>query len=188
MIVANATGMQVANAFAAFATVRAVASLPAPDQTFRRERLRELAQHSDFGNNSALAKALGYTGPAYVRQMIAGERSITEKTISVIDTMRGGKFKGWFSQAGAPLDADPWPLDPFITREQWMQLAQAERSAVAWEASKVLRQMRPSAPAVEGLPSNVTPMGDQDHLGGLRKTAKQKARSLGHKLNREGNQ
>ena len=36
---------------------------------------------------------------------------------------------------------DPWPLDPFIPRERWMQLGQAERNAVAWEASKALREI-----------------------------------------------
>ena len=41
----------------------------------------------------------------------------------------------------APVDAAPWPLDPFITRERWAQLGEAERVAVAWEASKAVRLM-----------------------------------------------
>jgi hypothetical protein len=68
----------------------------APDQGWRRARLAALAEHEEFRGRAPLGRALGYKDGAYVRQMIEGERTISEKTIAAIETMRGGKFKGWF--------------------------------------------------------------------------------------------
>lgn len=170
-----------------------MASHSAPDQEFRRTRLLELSQHPDFGNKSALAAALGYKGPAYVRQMIDGERPITEKTVGAIERMRGGKYRNWFARAAITTDAADWPLYPFITPESWALLNDAQRNAVSWEASKVVRLLSAASddaqsvePAAPETPSNITQIGDQDHKGGLRKTAKQKARTrlINH---REGN-
>jgi transcriptional regulator with XRE-family HTH domain len=66
--------------------------------------------------------------------------------------------------------AEPWPLAPFITRSQWDQLHQAERNAVAWEASKALRAMTappPSAPSISreraGAFREVTPPRSKNH-------------------------
>lgn len=74
--VANAIGLQVANATGAFATV---APMPkAPDQGWRRERLRALAEHVDFGGKAGLGRALGYKDGAFVGQMLNGLRPIVE--------------------------------------------------------------------------------------------------------------
>ena len=77
----------------------------------RRKRLAELLQHEDFGGvKNALGNALGYTGGAYVRQMIAGERAITEKLVAKIETINGGRYKGWFT-GGAETRAPAEPED-----------------------------------------------------------------------------
>lgn len=66
-------------------------------QQHRRARLESLLNHSDFnGNKARLGEALGYKSGAFVRQMIDGERAVSEKTVATIETIRGGKFKGWF--------------------------------------------------------------------------------------------
>ncbi len=70
----------------------------APDQGWRRARLAALAEHEDFRGRAALGRAIGYKDGAYVRQMIDGERAISEKTVTAIETMRGGKFRGWFDK------------------------------------------------------------------------------------------
>lgn len=85
----------------AFATVAFMAS--APDQQYRRDRLDELAKHPDFLGRASLGRALGYKDGAFVRQMIVGERPITEKTVAFIETMRGGKYRGWFERPGLNL-------------------------------------------------------------------------------------
>lgn len=62
---------------------------------FRAKRLAELLNAKFEGNKSALGKALGYQGGAFVRQMIDGERAITEKTVLKIHSLRG--CKGWMN-------------------------------------------------------------------------------------------
>lgn len=70
----------------------------APDQGWRRARLDALAQHEEFAGRAALGRALGYKDGAFIRQMIQGERPITEKTIHAVDSLRGGRFRGWFDK------------------------------------------------------------------------------------------
>lgn len=41
--------------------------------------------------------------------------------------------------AEPPQDA-AWPLDPFISKERWERLSDAQRAAFAWEANKLLAQ------------------------------------------------
>jgi SOS-response transcriptional repressor LexA len=50
------------------------------------------------GNKSAFGRRLGYKDGAFVRQMISGERPVTEKTIRAIEAIPG--MRGWFSNAG----------------------------------------------------------------------------------------
>ena len=61
--------------------------------TFRRERMAELATH--MGGRAALGRALGYKDGGYVNHMISGIRPITEKTISQCEQLPGAS--GWFS-------------------------------------------------------------------------------------------
>ena len=63
-----------------------------PDE-WRRQRLQDLAAH--VGGKAALGRMLGYKDGAFVRQMIAGERPITEKTIRAVHEKPA--LSGWFS-------------------------------------------------------------------------------------------
>lgn len=63
---------------------------------WRKKRLSDLALH--VGGKAALGRLLGYKDGAFVRQMIAGERPITEKTIRAVHEKPG--LSGWFAQAG----------------------------------------------------------------------------------------
>lgn len=100
MVIANATVAQVANASAAFATVCVMY-----DEAFRRTRLADAV--AKFGSKAALGRALGHSSGAFVRQMIAGERPITEKTIAAIEHLH--TMRGWFSSAGSVTAAEPSP-------------------------------------------------------------------------------
>lgn len=81
---------------------------------YRQSRLSDLLKHPDFGGKKAvLGRALGFKDGAYVRQMIEGERPITEKLVQKIEVIRDGKFAGWFSaQAPQPEPAMPDIRDP----------------------------------------------------------------------------
>lgn len=69
---------------------------------WRRNRLQEMAVK--FGSNAELGRKLGYADGAYVRQMIAGERPITEKTIRKAEALP--ECRGWFSSAGQTQEAE----------------------------------------------------------------------------------
>lgn len=72
------------------------------EQEHRRQRLEALLEHADFaGNKAALGRALGLTSGAYVRQLVAGERPVTEKLVSKIEAMHGGRYRGWFARRSA---------------------------------------------------------------------------------------
>lgn len=102
--IAFATARQVANATFRRANVRPMTD--ALDQEARRRRFRELVA-SQFGDNKADAgRALGYKDGAFVRQLLEGERPITEKTIARIEGVLGGRFAGWFTQKARPATAD----------------------------------------------------------------------------------
>lgn len=62
-------------------------------QKWRRKRLDVLVDN--FGGRAKLGRSIGYKTGAYVRQMIDGERAITEKTIAKLENLRG--YEGWFT-------------------------------------------------------------------------------------------
>lgn len=63
------------------------------DMEWRRARLREaVIRH---GSQAALGRALGKASGAFVRQMLAGERPISEKTVAAIEALPG--MRGWFT-------------------------------------------------------------------------------------------
>lgn len=80
---------------------------------WRRERLQALSDK--YEGHAPLGRAMGYKDGAYVRQMIAGERAISEKTINKAERLPG--CAGWFAKdlpriAGHPiaLDVDQAPV------------------------------------------------------------------------------
>jgi hypothetical protein len=137
MIVANATGTQVAEAIGALAT------LPRMDETeleWRRQRLLELSQRPEFGDLATLGRALGYQDGAFVSQMCAGRRPITEKTIAKAEAMLGGKLRGWFSGRPQPAPT-PWPFK-LIRPEVWDALDDYDRAAAEEAARAKLRELQ----------------------------------------------
>lgn len=76
----------------AFATVEAMNNTP--QQQFRIERLRDLLTTKFEDNKAALGRALGYSSGAFVRQMLEGERPITEKTVDRVHELPG--CTNWF--------------------------------------------------------------------------------------------
>ncbi len=116
-----------------------------PEEQARRvERFRALLDQHFAGVKIEMGRALGWRDGAYVRQIVEGERPVSEKLIAKIETMNGGRYRGWFTPPGAtPLAAvrEPWPLDPFVPRDVWLSLTPEQRGAVAWEAAKVLERM-----------------------------------------------
>lgn len=64
---------------------------------WRQKRMLDLSER--LGGNAPLGRALGYKDGAYVRQMIAGERAITEKTVAKAERLPG--CAGWFGSGNA---------------------------------------------------------------------------------------
>lgn len=77
-------------------------------QQSRAQRLADLLRIKYLGNKTSLGVALGYTSGAFVRQMIEGERPITEKTIAKIHALPG--CDGWMYR-NSPDDS---PLPPLV--------------------------------------------------------------------------
>ncbi|WP_120291011.1 LexA family transcriptional regulator [Paraburkholderia sp. BL23I1N1] len=63
----------------------------------RIEALRAAIDKLCGGNRTAFGKRLGYKDGAFVRQMLSGDRPVTEKTIRAIEALPG--MKNWFSEA-----------------------------------------------------------------------------------------
>lgn len=110
----------------------------------RIERVRALLNSQFAGNKAELGRAMGWKDGAYVRQLVEGERPITEKLVAKIETMSAGKYRGWFAQAGAAPKVAPeaWPLDPYISRSAWAALSPEQRGVLAMAAAKALREVK----------------------------------------------
>lgn len=85
--------------------------------TWRRKRLQDLA--AKFGSNAELGRKLGYVDGAYVRQMIAGERPITEKTIQKAEALP--ECRSWFTQ-GRESDARETRATNLLKKESEVSL------------------------------------------------------------------
>jgi SOS-response transcriptional repressor LexA len=62
----------------------------------RIEALKAAIDKLCDGNRTAFGRRLGYKDGAFVRQMLSGDRPITEKTIRTIEAIPG--MRGWFSK------------------------------------------------------------------------------------------
>lgn len=69
-------------------------------QESRREKLREAIAYLCSGNETEFGRRLGYKNGGFVRQMLAGSKSITEKTVLKIEALPG--LSGWFTATDAP--------------------------------------------------------------------------------------
>lgn len=108
-----------------------------PDE-WRRKRLGDLAKK--IGSNAELGRLLKYKDGAYVRQMIAGERPITEKTIAKAEALPG--CAGWFTGGAAGRTTPPPPPPGFqdnhqLTPEQW-EMFQAFSIAATSDEKKAI--------------------------------------------------
>jgi hypothetical protein len=64
---------------------------------WRIERLQAAIDHLTEGNKTAFAKKFGYRDGAFIRQMLAGKRPISDKFIRRIEAQRG--MDAWFNGA-----------------------------------------------------------------------------------------
>jgi hypothetical protein len=121
-----------------------------PDQPYRIKRLQDLLDGADFrGNKAALGKFLSYDSGAYVRQMLAGERPILEKTIHAIETAQNGRYAGWFSQPQARTELAMQIAERF-DREVPESLRQATYA-------QIMNQIRFAADAARSARSDAVP-------------------------------
>jgi hypothetical protein len=75
-----------------------------PTADYRIERLQAAVNKRCDGNVSAFGRLLGYKDGAFVRQMLAGTRAISEKTVDAVESLPG--LENWFStKHGKPTQA-----------------------------------------------------------------------------------
>src|SRR3546814_861014 len=106
--------------------------------TFRTERLQEAIVRVSSGNKTAFGRKLGFKDGAFIRQMLNGERAITEKTVRAIESLQG--MKGWFTpdptllEKGILVEKD-WPLK-MSTPDRFRALTsiQAQHADIAFDA------------------------------------------------------
>ena len=72
---------------------------------YRIQRLKDAIDHVSDGNKSDFGRRLNMKDGAFIRQMLAGKRPITEKTIRSIEAFHG--MDGWFDKGTD--DAFQWP-------------------------------------------------------------------------------
>jgi hypothetical protein len=93
----NRYGLQGANAAVASATVRGMNAEELKD--YRIARLAAAIDKVSGGNKSEFGRKLDYADGAFIRQMLAGTRPVTEKTIMQIEALHG--MAGWFAEGRA---------------------------------------------------------------------------------------
>lgn len=112
---------------------------------WRQKRMQDLADK--FEGNAQLGRALGYKSGAYVRQMIAGERAITEKTVNKAHKLKD--CAGWFEEPGkktvktVPAPAAPAPDfsdNHQLNAEQWEQFQAFSIAATSEEKKQIMER------------------------------------------------
>lgn len=78
---------------------------PEQVQAFRLKRLAAALEQKFEGNRSEFGRALGYRDGAFIRQMLAGTRPVTEKTVQSIEALPG--MAGWFDPPPGAQAAQP---------------------------------------------------------------------------------
>lgn len=77
------------------------------DLTLEWRKNRLIALVEKFGGRAELGRAAGFRDGAYIRQMIDGERPITEKTVGKFEQLKG--CSGWFAKNAAG-EVAPTPI------------------------------------------------------------------------------
>lgn len=111
----------------------------------RIQRLMKAVDRVSNGNKTDFGRKLGFKDGAFVRQMLAGTRPITEKTVRTIESLHG--MKGWFKDLStAPENqqivanyADlPWPLQK-ATIDRFYALTPEQRKEADIAFDTILR-------------------------------------------------
>lgn len=126
---------------------------------YRLRRFAELLACDEFaGNKAALGRALGWKNGALVWQILSQQRPITEKLIERVESIRGGKYAGWFSGATPSTTREShdvkqehaWPLGSLITPERWASLSDSTREAVIAAAEAAMVESLIGSPPSSG--------------------------------------
>ena len=124
-------------------------------KTHRRARLKLLLDQRFAGKKVALGLALGHKSGAFVRQMLDGERPVSEKTVSAIHDLPG--LAGWMDQGagaapavGAAQEAAQLKLTAAVLIRQLIEVSQhlpnIEREVLAqYAARQILNGPDPDA-------------------------------------------
>lgn len=99
---------------------------------FRVKRLADAIDRVCGGDRSAFGRRLGYRDGAFVRQMLSGKRSISEKTVRQIEDLPG--MKGWFSEGpgSGAADASRTNMDAEKLWKQYMAASESTRMTVEY--------------------------------------------------------
>ncbi|MGV0023330.1 LexA family transcriptional repressor, partial [Bordetella avium] len=116
------------------------------DVELNEHRVARLAAAIDKlsrGNKTDFGRRLGYKDGAFVRQMLAGLRPVSEKTVRAIEDMPG--MRSWFStdEEPKPKDTDaapPWPF-PSIPEDKVRSLSPTQLSKLEGALALALGQM-----------------------------------------------
>jgi len=74
----------------------------------RTARLKAAIDKLCDGNANEFGRRLGYKDGAFIRQMITGNRPISEKTVIAVEALPG--LRGWFSEATFDENVSPAPI------------------------------------------------------------------------------
>jgi len=76
---------------------------------YRVARLEAAITRVSKGDRTAFGRRLGYKDGAFVRQMLAGKRPVSEKTVRAIEALPG--MKAWFDPGRYPDVEQPLPAE-----------------------------------------------------------------------------
>ncbi|CAG9194046.1 hypothetical protein BCAR13_110092 [Paraburkholderia caribensis] len=97
-------------------------------QKRRVARLRDAIERVSAGNKTAFGKRLGYADGAFVRQMLSGDRAVTEKTIRQIEALPG--MTGWFDDGREKIRDELTADEPDSSRETFPNIAHPDDSSI----------------------------------------------------------
>ncbi|MFQ1083765.1 S24 family peptidase [Bordetella trematum] len=125
----------------------------------RVARLAAAVDKLSHGNKTDFGRRLGYKDGAFVRQMLAGLRPVSEKTVRAIEGMPG--MRSWFSidEASASQKADasqPWPF-PSIPEDRIRSLSGPQISQIEGAIALALGQLDIGLKVVRTTASSQTP-------------------------------
>lgn len=118
---------------------------------YRIARLSAAVDKVCAGNKSEFGRKLGYTDGAFVRQMLAGTRPITEKTVMQVEALHG--MGEWFAEGRAGQDDREQSFD-LLTPDQIHDLLMTRLQDVQKLADSLLRATQKTEPTILGTAEN----------------------------------